>query len=78
MEVDAVDEVARLSLIITIELTIGGLIRARAEVINLGEDPYAVRRLRDRFPDPPACPGDPGLRRPLGQGAGTATSGRSA
>src|SRR5918994_877373 len=37
--VDAVDEVARLQLNITIELTTGGLIRARAEVINLGEDP---------------------------------------
>ena len=52
VEVDAVDEVARLQLIITIELTIGGLIRARAEVINLGEDPYAVDDCVIAFPIP--------------------------
>jgi alpha-galactosidase len=37
--VEAVDEVAQLQLNITIELTAGGLIRARADVINIGEDP---------------------------------------
>jgi alpha-galactosidase len=42
VEVDALDEVAQLQLSITIELTVGGLIRARAEVTNTGEDPYAV------------------------------------
>jgi alpha-galactosidase len=50
--VDAVDEVARLQLNITIELTTGGLIRARAEVINLGEDPYAVDDCVIAFPIP--------------------------
>jgi alpha-galactosidase len=52
VEVDAIDEVARLQLVITIELTIGGLIRARAEVINLGEDPYAVDDCVIAFPIP--------------------------
>src|SRR5687767_9746178 len=42
VEVDAVDEVARLGLLIAIELTAGGLIRARVDVINKAEDPYAV------------------------------------
>jgi alpha-galactosidase len=42
VKVDAVDEVAQLKLEITIELTAGGLIRARANVINISEDPYAV------------------------------------
>ena len=36
VEVDAVDEVAKLWLNITIELTRSGLIRARAGVINTG------------------------------------------
>ena len=42
VEVDAVDDVAQLSLRVTIELAAGGILRARAEVINIGEDPYAV------------------------------------
>ncbi len=42
VEVEAVDEVAQLKLLIAIELTAGGLIRARVDVINKGEDPYAV------------------------------------
>jgi alpha-galactosidase len=50
--VDAVDEVARLQLNITIELTTAGLIRARAEVINLGEDPYSVDDCVIAFPIP--------------------------
>jgi alpha-galactosidase len=52
VEVDAVDEVAKLRLKITIELTAGGLIRARAEVINTGEDPYAVGDCVIAFPVP--------------------------
>ena len=42
VEVDAIDEVAELQLQITIELTAGGLIRARADVINIGQDPYTL------------------------------------
>ena len=52
VEVDAVDEVASCSSGITIELTTGGLIRARAEVINTGEDPYAVGDCVIAFPIP--------------------------
>ena len=52
VEVEAVDEVAQLQLLITIELTKGGLIRARAEVINTGEDPYAVGDCVIAFPIP--------------------------
>ena len=40
VEVNVVDEVAELQLQITIELTAGGLVRARANVINIGEDAY--------------------------------------
>ena len=50
--VDAVDEVAQLQLTITIELTAGGLIRARAKVINDGPDPYAVNDCVIAFPLP--------------------------
>jgi len=39
VEVNVVDEVAELQLQITIELT-AGLVRARANVINIGEDAY--------------------------------------
>jgi alpha-galactosidase len=42
VEVGAIDEVAELRLQITIELTAGGLIRARADVINIGQDPYTI------------------------------------
>ncbi|HEY6812510.1 MAG TPA: alpha-galactosidase [Propionibacteriaceae bacterium] len=42
VEVGAIDEVAELQLQITIELTAGGLIRARADVINIGQDPYTL------------------------------------
>jgi alpha-galactosidase len=52
VEVDAVDEVAQLQLKITIELTTGGLIRARTEVINIGEDPYQVDDCVMAFPIP--------------------------
>jgi alpha-galactosidase len=50
--VEAVDEVAQLQLNITIELTAGGLIRARADVINIGEDPYTVNDCVITFPVP--------------------------
>jgi alpha-galactosidase len=50
--VDAVDEVAQLRLQITVELTRGGVIRARAEVINTGDDPYAVGDCVIAFPIP--------------------------
>jgi alpha-galactosidase len=52
VEVDAVDEVAELALCITIEMTAGGLIRARAKVINNGLDPYAVNDCVIAFPLP--------------------------
>jgi alpha-galactosidase len=50
VEVDAVDEVAQLELLIALELTPGGLIRARVDVINKGEDPYAVNDCVIAFP----------------------------
>jgi alpha-galactosidase len=50
--VDAVDKVAQLQLQITIELTAGGLIRARANVINNGDDPYTVNDCVIAFPIP--------------------------
>jgi alpha-galactosidase len=52
VEVDAVDEVAQLWLYITIELGVGGLIRARAEVMNNGQDPYLVNDCVIAFPIP--------------------------
>ena len=52
VEVDAVDEVAELTLLITIEMTAGGLIRARTKVINNGVDPYAVNDCVIAFPLP--------------------------
>src|SRR5688572_8114211 len=53
VQVDAVDQVAELQLQITIELTAGGLIRARAEVINNSDDPYTVDDCLIAFPIPP-------------------------
>jgi alpha-galactosidase len=50
--VDAVDEVAQLKLQITIELRASGLIRACADVINTGADPYAVNDCVMAFPVP--------------------------
>jgi alpha-galactosidase len=52
VEVNVVDEVAELQLQITIELTAGGLVRARANVINIGEDPYTVNDCVIAFPIP--------------------------
>ena len=51
LRIDAVDEVATLALSLHIELLQGGLIRARAEVTNLGE-PYEVNDLVLAFPVP--------------------------
>jgi alpha-galactosidase len=52
VELNALDEVAELQLQITIELTAGALIRARAKVINVGQDPYAVNDCVVAFPIP--------------------------
>jgi alpha-galactosidase len=52
VEVEAVDEVAQLQLHITIELTAGGVIRARVDVINNGDDPYVVDDCVIAFPIP--------------------------
>jgi len=52
VEVDAVDEIAGLQLLITIQLTAGGLMRARASVINIGDDSYAVNDCVIAFPIP--------------------------
>ncbi len=52
VEVDAVDEIAQLWLSMSIELTVGGLIKARAELINTGEDPYTVDDCVIAFPIP--------------------------
>ena len=76
VEVDAVDEVARLQLIMTIELTIGGLIRARAEVINLGEDPYAIDDCVIAFPIP-RMPGRSWISLAIGARNGYRNGGRS-
>jgi alpha-galactosidase len=50
--VQAVDDVAQLQLQITIELAAGGLVRARADVINVGDDSYAVNDCVIAFPVP--------------------------
>jgi alpha-galactosidase len=50
--VEAVDEVAGLELRITVELRAGGLIRARAAVMNSGDDPYAVDDCVIAYPVP--------------------------
>jgi alpha-galactosidase len=52
VEVNVVDEVAERQLQITIELTAGGLVRARANVINIGEDAYTVNDCVIAFPIP--------------------------
>jgi alpha-galactosidase len=52
VEVNVVDEVAELQLQITIELTAGGLVRARANVINISEDAYTVTDCVIAFPIP--------------------------
>jgi alpha-galactosidase len=52
VEVNVIDEVAELQLQITIELTTGGLIRARANVINAGQDAYTVNDCVIAFPVP--------------------------
>jgi len=52
LTVEAVDEVAQLQLQITIELAAGGLVRARAGVINIGGDPYTINDCVIAFPIP--------------------------
>ncbi|MDN5761913.1 MAG: alpha-galactosidase [Microlunatus sp.] len=53
VEVDAVDEIAGLAVTVTIELTVGGLLRGRARVTNTGADGYGVQALALVFPVPP-------------------------
>src|SRR5215217_5233518 len=50
--VEALDEVAQLQLQITIQLAAGGLVRARADVINVGDDSYTVNDCVIAFPIP--------------------------
>ncbi len=50
--VRAADPVAALDLVITIELTAGGLLRSRAEVINSGAEPYQLNDLVLAYPVP--------------------------
>jgi alpha-galactosidase len=52
VQVDALDEVAELQLRITIELTAGGLIRARTDVTNNGAEPYHLDDCVIAFPIP--------------------------
>jgi hypothetical protein len=73
VELNSVDEIAQLQLQITIELTAGGLIRARASVINLVEDPYAVNDCVIAFPVPQIAHEILDFAGLLGQGAGAAT-----
>jgi alpha-galactosidase len=55
VEVDAVDEVAGLGLLLRVELVAGGVLRARAEVTNLGPDAYQVDDLVVVLPVPPVA-----------------------
>lgn len=52
VEVRAEDTTAGLELMITIELTAGGLLRSRARVINSGTEPYLVNDLVLAYPVP--------------------------
>jgi alpha-galactosidase len=54
VEVDAVDDVARLAITVTVELTAGGLVRTRAVLTNRGE-PYQLDDLVIALPVPPAA-----------------------
>jgi len=55
LEVDAVDEVAGLSVTITIETTVGGVLRVRARVTNDQPEPYEVASLAPALPVPPVA-----------------------
>ena len=55
IEVDAVDDVAGLAITITLGLTAGGLLRARAAVTNTGADGYELQGLTPAFPVPPVA-----------------------
>ena len=89
VEVDAVDEVAELALLITIEMTAGGVVRARAKVINNGVDPYAVNDCVIAFPLPQSareildfaghwCKERVPQRQPLGVGTHLRRAGKAA
>lgn len=52
VEVRAADPAAALELVITVELTPGGLLRSRAEVINSGTEPYQLDDLVLVYPVP--------------------------
>ncbi len=55
IEVDAVDDIAGLAVTLTLGLTAGGLLRARAAVTNTGADGYELHGLTPAFPVPPAA-----------------------
>lgn len=55
VEVTAVDEVASLELVLTIELTAGGLLRSRARLTNTGPDGYQLDDLVLAYPVPPVA-----------------------
>lgn len=52
VEFRAADPAAGLDLVITVELTAGGLLRSRAEVINSGAEPYQLDDLVLAYPVP--------------------------
>jgi len=52
LEVDAVDEHARLTLHLEVELEPSGLVRVRARLTNTGDDPFAVDALTPALPLP--------------------------
>ena len=54
VEVDAVDQAAALALTVVVELTAGGLLRARATLTNTG-DPYQLDDLVIALPVPPVA-----------------------
>jgi alpha-galactosidase len=55
VQVKALDPVAQLACLITLELTAGGLVRAQAEVTNASPEPYAVQDCVLAFPVPQAA-----------------------
>ncbi len=55
VEVTATDEVAGLELILTIELTAGGLLRSRAGLTNTGAGSYQLDDLTLAYPVPPVA-----------------------
>ncbi len=55
VEVQARDDVAGLELVVTLELTAGGLLRSRARLTNLGDDDYRLDDLILAYPVPPTA-----------------------